>query len=75
MIINDKRITSKPITYADIRNGDLFSLTEERNVIFMKTKAEGFVVNSVDIKTGILHGFKLNDEIIPIKNYELNIFD
>ena len=79
MIINNTKTTSKPSTYADVNVGDLFSLTKERNEIFMKTseygKAGSIIVNSVNIKTGILYSFNLNDKIIPIKNYELNIFD
>lgn len=78
MIIVDKRPARKPITFADIEVGTLFSLTDRANVICIKTRvfssSYNVKVNSVNLSTGILYHFEPYEEVVPIDNYEFNIF-
>lgn len=78
MTIIDKRPAHKPITFADIEVGTLFSPADRMDIICMKTSEFGgagiIKVNSVNLNNGILYSFASEEEIIPIDNYEFNIF-
>lgn len=77
MNITDKRPGRNPITFADIEVGALFSPANHADIICMKTREFcGAIIktNGVNLRTGMVYHAVPDEEVVPIDNYEFNIF-